>query len=320
MSFLIGTDEAAYAPNLGPLVVSATLWEVAEEIADDRLFKPLRKVVCDSTAKATARRVAWADSKILYTAGKGLATLERGMLAALRLLDHRPTDWHALWQILDEDSAARLATCPLHDGYSAQLPLEADGADLDVLVPHLSAGMQSAGVRLLAIRSRAVFPEQFNELVDHHGNKAEMLSCVTLELIERLMQQVPGQPVRIICDKHGGRNRYGPLLQQRFSEWLVEVHEEGMSESRYAWGPAESRVEIRFRVRGEEFLPVALASMASKYLREAAMLALNWFWLRRVPELRPTAGYPVDARRFKDEIFAVQQQLGIADRVLWRDR
>jgi ribonuclease HII len=320
LPFLIGTDEAGYAPNLGPLVVSATLWEVAPEIADDRLFKPLRKVVCESSSKATARRVAWADSKALYTAGKGLATLERGMLAALRLIDQRPTDWHSLWRILDEESAARLATCPLHDGYTAKLPLEANGDDLDGLVPQLSAGMTAAGVHLLAIRSRAVFPAQFNDLCDHHGNKAEMLSCITLELIERLMKQIGSQPVRIICDKHGGRNRYGPLLQQRFSEWLVEVHEEGMMESRYAWGPADSRVEIRFRCGGEEFLPVALASMASKYLREAAMLALNHFWLQRVPDLRPTAGYPLDAKRFKGDIYAAQQQLGITDRVLWRER
>jgi hypothetical protein len=241
-------------------------------------------------------------------------------LAALRLLDQRPTDWHSLWPILDPESAFRLASCPLHVGYSAALPLEAEASDLDALVPHLSAGMEAAGVRLLAIRSRAVFPEQFNDLCDHHGNKAEMLSCVTLRLIDAMMAHIADQPVRIICDKHGGRNRYGPLLQRRFPDYLVEVHEEGMTESRYAWGPAESRVDIRFRVGGEEFLPVALASMASKYLREAAMLAFNSFWLQRLPELRPTAGYPGDAKRFKDEIFAVQQQLGIADRVLWRER
>ncbi len=28
MTFLIGTDEAGYGPNYGPLVVSATVWEI----------------------------------------------------------------------------------------------------------------------------------------------------------------------------------------------------------------------------------------------------------------------------------------------------
>ena len=28
MPYLVGTDEAGYAPNLGPLVISATVWWV----------------------------------------------------------------------------------------------------------------------------------------------------------------------------------------------------------------------------------------------------------------------------------------------------
>ena len=29
MTLVIGTDEAGYGPNLGPLVVAATVWDVA---------------------------------------------------------------------------------------------------------------------------------------------------------------------------------------------------------------------------------------------------------------------------------------------------
>ena len=39
MAYLIGTDEAGYGPNLGPLVISATLWEVPEEAKD--LLRPM---------------------------------------------------------------------------------------------------------------------------------------------------------------------------------------------------------------------------------------------------------------------------------------
>jgi hypothetical protein len=58
--------------------------------------------------------------------------------------------------------------------------------------------------------------------------------------------------------------------------------------------------------------------MASKYLRELAMRALNAFWGPRVPGLRPTAGYPQDARRFRNDIAATRRELGIEERVLWR--
>ena len=67
-------------------------------------------------------------------------------------------------------------------------------------------------------------------------------------------------------------------------------------------------------------MPVALASMTAKYHRELAMRALNQYWQNRVDGLRTTAGYPVDAKRFKSEIAATQVQLGIDDGVLWRNR
>ena len=39
MPYLIGTDEAGYAPNLGPLVVSASAWWVDEPIAPESLAR-----------------------------------------------------------------------------------------------------------------------------------------------------------------------------------------------------------------------------------------------------------------------------------------
>lgn len=323
MPFLIGTDEAGYAPNLGPLVISATVWEVADDCADDRLYKLLKKVVCDTAARANKRRVAWADSKALYSPQIGLGVLERGVLAALALCASTPADWRELWQSLDPGLAGELDSLPWHVGFNSALPLVAAIEDLTALVPVLNAGMNSAGVRLIAIYSQSVFPERFNRLAESHGNKAEVLSRLTLELVAAAMARLPAdaerQPVRVICDRHGGRCRYRPLLQLQFADDLVQVCHESASESIYHWGRDGDRVEIRFRVQGEEYLPVAVASMASKYLREAAMLAFNRFWCAHVPELRPTAGYPLDARRFKTEIEPAQRAMGVEDRVVWRN-
>ena len=118
--------------------------------------------------------------------------------------------------------------------------------------------------------------------------------------------------------KHGGRNRYAGLLAEHFPEWLIEVHGEGRQRSVYRFGPRQRRVEICFQTKAESHLPTALASMASKYLRELAMRALNAFWCARVADLRPTAGYPQDAKRFKAAVAPVQAGLGIDDAVLWR--
>jgi hypothetical protein len=60
--------------------------------------------------------------------------------------------------------------------------------------------------------------------------------------------------------------------------------------------------------------------MTAKYHRELAMKAFNTFWINRLPDLQPTAGYPGDAHRFKAAIEPLQRQLGIDDRLLWRSR
>jgi hypothetical protein len=135
-----------------------------------------------------------------------------------------------------------------------------------------------------------------------------------------MIDPLPAGPISLVCDKHGGRNRYGPLLSAHFPEWLVEVRGEGRERSIYRFGPPERRVEVCFRTKGESCLAVALASMASKYLRELAMRAMNDYWCSRVPGLRPTAGYPQDAGRFHTDIAAAQTKLRIADRVLWREK
>jgi hypothetical protein len=139
-----------------------------------------------------------------------------------------------------------------------------------------------------------------------------------LELITRVISPLDGQPISIICDKHGGRNRYGPLLNEHFPDFLIEVHGESRQQSVYRFGLNGRRIEFCFRAKAESCLPAALASMASKYLRELAMQPFNEFWCSRVPGLAPTAGYPQDARRFKTAITPAQRELGIDDNTIWR--
>jgi hypothetical protein len=58
--------------------------------------------------------------------------------------------------------------------------------------------------------------------------------------------------------------------------------------------------------------------MTAKYIRELAMGAFNRFWTDQQPGLIPTAGYPVDARRWWQETADRREQLGLADPALWR--
>lgn len=327
MPYLIGTDEAGYGPNLGPLVISATVWEVPKKCDEVKLealiagaiARGIESCADDQGAPASAMLVI-ADSKILYKPAIGLRLLEQHFLAALSLWRRRPEKWLDCWQLLAPEACEGIACAPWFDGFDESLPWEADADEIDRLTEAASAALAAAGVKLAGIRARVIFPDEFNDLVDRHGSKGEALSNETLGLLAAVVEGIDGGPIRVVCDKHGGRNRYGRHLQQRFPDTLIEIYGESREQSVYRFGPRARRVEVCFRARGEAILATALASMCSKYLRELAMRPFNHFWCRQVPELRPTAGYPGDSRRFKDAIATAQAGLGIEDRTLWRER
>jgi ribonuclease HII len=320
MPYLIGTDEAGYGPNLGPLVIAATVWRVSCEPGDCDLYKLLRRVVTRATDAKSAKRWIIADSKEVYKAGQGLRALERNVLAAIGALQKSVASSRTLWQVLDPHASEQFDGLPWHETHDAPIPFEEDPTEVARLSELILRELEREGVELVAIGATAIFPARFNELVDKYGSKGEALSRATLQLLGRMLEQCNAEPTVISCDKHGGRGKYQRLLQEQFPDPLIEVVCEGLLQSIYRWGPESARFEARFRAKGEAFLPTALASMTAKYLREVAMHAFNDYWGKHIDGLKPTAGYPIDAKRFKLDIASTQASLGIDDRILWRCR
>ncbi len=312
--YLLGVDEAGYGPNLGPLVIGASLWRIAEGEPPHDWYA----ACADCIAPAPdGERLAIADSKALYQAGGSLAPLEAGVFAALSLLGSAPCGWSELLAALD--SHGRAAACPWEAELHPCTPQATEAEVNNTAAARWGEALSRNGIEFQGLFVRLVFPAEWNRLLERTGNKATALSETTLELVAQVLARAPGK-AHVVCDKHGGRSRYAALLQQRFPEYLVEVGHEGAEESCYAWGPRERRISFAFRRGGESFLPAALASMAAKYVRELSMQAFNAFWRREVENLRPTAGYPVDAARFRRDIAAAQARLGIEDHALWRNR
>jgi ribonuclease HII len=318
MAYLIGTDEAGYGPNLGPLVITATVWQVPESLRDCDLYDTLADTVVKAGRVDDPLAIPIADSKQLYKPRGGLAQLERGVLSVLAATGQRCHDWRDVWRCLAPESKPWLEHIPWYASYNRTIPCDVDASEIDRLALSFGEALQGANVSCQVIRSVAIFPERWNDLLDRHESKGTVLALETLSLIARTIEHLEPAPVLIHCDKFGGRNHYAHLLQTVFSECLLQVVRESRAESAYRWGPPESRVECRFTAKGESFLPAALASMASKYLRELAMQAFNDYWIAEHPGLKPTAGYPADARRFRRDIQETQQRLGINERVLWR--
>ena len=315
MPYLIGMDEAGYGPNLGPLVISATRWRVDGDGED--LYATLAGLIARAASPA-GDVIAMADSKTLYRRRQGLRLLERGVLAAL-VASHGPVaDPAELWHALGADRAGQRERLPWFDEFRRPVPVACTAAGITRLAEVFRRGCAASDVRLETIQARAIFPEHFNTLVDQFGTKSTALSRAAMTLLGEVLPSDHGARVLVVCDKHGGRNRYAELLANQFPHAAISVCHEGRAESAYRWGTPRAEVEIRFATGGEAFLPAALASMTAKYLRELAMLAENHFWCQRVDGLRPTAGYPVDARRFMAEIADCQRRLAIPDRIVWR--
>jgi len=285
MTVVIGTDEAGYGPNLGPLVIAATAWRIAAEES------------AAETAIAKAARDAadpWLDSKLVYRGGTGLARLEERVLASLAVAN---SDW------------------PSAVG-AAPLPRAASGDAVARLASRLRDALAGRGVALEIVRCRAIEPAEFNRALDAGLTKADLLSRATLDLAAGLRDRWPNERTIVWCDRHGGRRRYAGLLAERFAVPLVVPEVEAADHSCYELPAADCRVE--FRVGGEARPPVALASMTAKYVRELAMLAFNESWSRRLPGLEPTAGYPVDAARWRREAAVAVEEAGLRWDDLWR--
>lgn len=318
MPVIIGTDEAGYGPNLGPLVITATAWEVPDGLEPEAMWAALNEVVTDSPSRGD-KRLHVSDSKKVYSSGKSIASLERGVLSFTKLAGY------------DASTVAELGTAvrgdEFVDDYNAvlggivteqNLPTTVKPDDLATSVSRVAEVLQSANIRLLGINSCIMFAPEFNQRVLEVDSKGIVLSAETLKLVRAAVDANGGESITgwVVCDKHGGRNRYDDVISTAFDDRFVFRLEESGPQSRYRVG----ELEFCFRTKAEAIMPVALASMVAKYVREVVMMQFNKFWQHHLPGLKATKGYPQDAARFWKDIKTKCAELGIEKSDIWRCR
>jgi hypothetical protein len=311
---ICGIDEAGYGPNLGPMVMASV-----EAILDDQapaagfdLWARLPQAVCRARGPASSLWVD--DSKRVYKPGGGLSRLD-----------------HALGSLMT--TLAMPVPCTF-DGALASLRVTGEQAELEPWAgrapqawPSPSKGLRlvdlrGEGWRLTSVRAVVVGPGGFNAGLERHGSKAGVHFDAFSILLEDCWRRAgDGLPTSIRGDKHGGRHYYAGPIAAALPDAEIEVKIESPALSLYHLRGQGPRVDLSFEPRADSGdALVALASLVAKGVREHWMAMFNRFWVGRIPGLRPTAGYPLDAARFRAQIETTARDMDLSPDTWWRRR
>jgi hypothetical protein len=294
-----------------------------------------------SAKRASVGRILVDDSKKLKLSNDGkrhpLTHLERGVLSFLLCKDgvdgpDLPASDAAMLRALN----VQIPTQEWYHPDASACPCACTAGELLIGTNVLRGAMADAGVSCLAMNCRAMCEREFNEVVHAAGTKAAATEAALVSHLWYAWEQwgqragiegareegIEGKEeergagegggsggatsLRVVCDRQGGRTQYGGMLARAFPEARVATLEERPERCRYEVASRERAMVVQFMPEAESFhMPVALASMTAKLVRETLMGRFNRYWNARLPELKPTAGYRQDGWRWLNDAAAV---------------
>jgi len=301
MVVLVGIDEAGFGPILGPLVVSSSTFSLPNNLLTSDLWQILNKSLSNKR-KRLAGRLLITDSKKAYSKSLGIKYIQRTILTALRCLGKEPATLTELIELLCPSCLERLNTYPWYKD-AGRYRLSRDVADRAIASAVLIDDMASNGIELMELRSCCLDVEYYNRMVASVKNKANVLFTATSQLIKKAFDNFAGDDLQIIVDRQGGRIRYQKNLQRMFGDMELRILCESPTASSYELQTDGKGMRLHFVVGADErFLPVSLASMVSKYLRELLIGSINRYFAGFGSDLKPTAGYWKDGLRFIEDV------------------
>ncbi len=272
---IIGIDENGLGPQLGPMVVTAVAFDSSGY--DPELFW-----------RVAREHLPADDSKKIFSR----ARLKPAELATLRWLDvfgstpSTPADLEARICL----SAPVALPCgknrPRHCHPSpTRLPLWADHFHAGE-ASESRAALAAAGLTPVAARAFSICPGAFNVATAEPEMNKLRFDFYLMMLLARDLAAGDTDDTLILCGKVGSTRRYGA--------WFSGADLDAW------WNERELPEASTYRVReigrvsfirdaDSLHLPVAVASMIGKYLRELAMYDLNQ--LLAEPGARPASGY-----------------------------
>jgi len=306
MAVFVGIDEVGFGPILGPMVVSSAAFSLPDEIIYTDLWRVLRKSVSDRK-RHLAGRVLIADSKKAYSRSSGIRHLQKTVLAVLQCCKppaqaRQPHTLVELLAVLSPDSLERIEHYPWYENADTYKILT-EGSDIEIASGVLKSNLAANGMEVLALQSCCLDVEYYNKMVSVVRNKSSVLFTATSKLIKNAWDSFAADKLHIIVDRQGGRVRYRRALLKMFPGMDLKIVKESSKLSSYELSSDGKKMHLHFAVDADEnFLPVSLASMTGKYLRELFVDNINRYFAGFGADLKPTAGYWKDGLRFVKDI------------------
>ena len=301
MAWIAGIDEAGFGPILGPLVVSTAVFEIPDELIKSDMWHLLGRSVSKSK-KHLSGRLLVTDSKKAYSRSSGIKHLRRTVLACLDYLGKRPETLDELLGLLCPECALRLEDYPWYRGKLTR-QFETNSDDITIAARTLTRDLRSNQMKLLNISSFCFDVGHYNELVATVRNKSTVLFTAVCGLIQKTIDSSNGQNLQIVIDRQGSREHYTEPLRRMFSQMDLTVLKENDKLSSYELSGGGKTIRLHFIVKADDnYLPAALASMTSKFLRELLIHRINAYFATHCAELKPTAGYWKDGCRFIEDL------------------
>jgi len=306
MAILTGIDEAGYGPLLGPLVVSSVSFSVPADTLKSDMWSLLAPAVARQR-KQLAGRLLITDSKKAYSKSIGIAYLRRTVLACLKALSQHPvgpvTSGRLLEALCPPQAIGRLSSYPWYKDLETEV-LGGDSRDVEIASNVLKNTLTANKMELVDMSTYLFDVGYYNSMVSAVKNKSSVLFTAVCSLIKKAFESSRDLgDLQIIIDRQGGRINYRPSLARMFPEMDLRILKQDKFTSSYELCANGRTMRLYFRIKADtDFLPVSLASMTSKYVRQLLMESINRYFMNQCQKLKPTAGYWQDGQRFIREL------------------
>jgi ribonuclease HII len=337
----VGIDEAGLGPTLGPLCIAGLATCVARDRGhewgpQDDLGRVLAAVVGPPGVRDGRLEVG--DSKKIHVGPRKLERIERTALATIGWVYGRvPATVAELLALVTvnafEQPEDRRA--PWWTMLDEALPIANTRDAVEAAAASLVKTAKRAGVTPLWYAADLIDAARVNrelgaESAREDGSKNTWATHAVLRLARLATHRLgpsDAPALTIWCDKAGGRQAYRQPLLRAFADPTqlfpqlgdpIEQLVERRDCSHYRMQVDGRRVELGFVMGGDTLDPrISWGSILAKYLRELIVRALNRHFVERIPNLRPTAGYPEDAARFIQDVEAALGPDGGLERAAW---